>query len=69
MFFSVKETLIINGHKYRSCVSYEANEGLFPTLAKLELEGKVTLYDENKFFVNGKPWESKPKPKSKPKDN
>lgn len=59
MFFSVKIPMKIGGKKFRSCICYPLNEQLRLTVEKLVSEGKAVIYNEQKFFCNGKLMEDK----------
>lgn len=71
MFFSVNESIKIGGKPFKSCICYEVTPYLERTVAKLEKEGKVTVYTERVFFCNGKivskKEETKPVTVEKPK--
>lgn len=54
MFFSIKNTLKINGKVYLPCVCYPLTKGLEKTISKLVDEGKAKLYKEKVFFQSGK---------------
>ena len=72
MFFSVRNTIKIEGKIYRPCICYAVTEYLKLTINKLVAEGKADRYEERVFFCNGKIVEKKveveevqPKPKTK----
>lgn len=54
MFFSVKVPMKIGNKSFRTCICYELNEKLKPTVQKLASEGKAEIYTEVRFFCNGK---------------
>lgn len=54
MFFSVKVPMKIGNKSFRTCICYELNDSLKPTVLKLASEGKAEIYTEVRFFCNGK---------------
>lgn len=61
MFFSVKLPLNIGGKVVKPCICYPLPKNLEATVAKLAKEGKADIYEERKFFCNGKLVEKKKK--------
>lgn len=59
MFFSVRNTIKIEGKVYSPCICYMVTEYLKLTVDKLVAEGKADQYDERVFFCNGKIVEKK----------
>lgn len=60
MFFSVKVPMKIGGKAFHTCICYDLTEALKATVEKLASEGKAEIYQEQKFFCNGKLVEKKP---------
>lgn len=60
MFFSVKVPMKIGGKAFHTCICYDLTEALKATVEKLASEGKAEIYQEQKFFCNGKLLEKKP---------
>ena len=60
MFFSVKVPIKIGGKTFHTCICYDLTETLRATVEKLASEGKAEIYQEQKFFCNGKLVEKKP---------
>lgn len=59
MFFSVKTPMKIGNKTYRTCICYNLTETVKPAVEKLVAQGKATIYNEQKFFCNGKLVEKK----------
>ena len=59
MFFSVKVPMKIGGKAFHTCICYDLTEALKATVEKLASEGKAEIYQEQKFFCNGKLVEKK----------
>jgi len=66
MFFSVKVPMKIGAKNFRTCICYALPDYLKSTVEKLVAEGKAEMYEENRFFCNGKLVEKK-KAKATPK--
>ena len=60
MFFSVKVPMKIGGKVFHTCICYDLTEALKATVEKLVSEDKAEIYQEQKFFCNGKLVEKKP---------
>ena len=60
MFFSVKTPIKIGGKPFHTCICYELKEELKSAVEKLASKGKAEIYNEVKFFCNGKLVEKKP---------
>ena len=60
MFFSVRVPMKIGGKAFHTCICYDLTEALKATVEKLASEGKAEIYQEQKFFCNGKLVEKKP---------
>lgn len=55
MYFSVKDTYIIGGKKYRPCICYHTESAILKcTIENLVKKGKAVVYEEKRFFCNGK---------------
>lgn len=67
LYFSMKVPMKIDGKTYRTCICYEMNDRIRPTVEKLAEAGKAKLYDKPCFFCNGKEVTKKNFPSSKPK--
>ena len=65
MFFSVKVPMLIGGKQYKTCICYPLTEGLKKTVEGLVAKGKAEVYEEQRFFCNGKLVELKKKSKAK----
>lgn len=68
MFFSVKNPMIIGGKKYRTCICYPVTEYVKKTVEELAQKGKVDLYDEVRFFCNGKLMKTKAEEEAEKKE-
>lgn len=55
MYFSVRDTYIIGGKKYRPCICYHTESALLKnTIENLVKKDKAVIYEEKRFFCNGK---------------
>ena len=55
MYFSVRDTYIIGGKKYRPCICYHTESDLLKnTIENLVKKDKAVIYEEKRFFCNGK---------------
>lgn len=55
MYFSVRDTYIIGGKKYRPCICYHTESVLLKnTIENLVKKDKAVIYEEKRFFCNGK---------------
>lgn len=55
MYFSVRDTYIIGGKKYRPCICYHTESALLKnTVENLVKKDKAVIYEEKRFFCNGK---------------
>lgn len=55
MYFSVKDTFIIGGKKYRPCICYHTESVVLQnTIENLVKKDKAVVYEEKRFFCNGK---------------
>ena len=55
MYFSVRDTYIIGSKKYRPCICYHTESALLKnTIENLVKKDKAVIYEEKRFFCNGK---------------
>lgn len=54
MYFSVKVPMKIGGKAFHTCICYALTENLKYTVEKLAEQGKAVLYNEPRYFCNGK---------------
>lgn len=55
MYFSVKDNFMIGGKIYRPCICYYTESSVLKnTIENLVKKGKAVVYEEKRFFCNGK---------------
>lgn len=55
MYFSVRDTFTIGGKKYRPCICYHTESVILKnTIENLVKKDLAVIYEEKRFFCNGK---------------
>lgn len=55
MYFSVRDTFTIGGKKYRPCICYHTESVILKnTIENLVKKDLAVVYEEKRFFCNGK---------------